>query len=106
MAELELGRNLKADAIAEGNDVYFECRVHSNPPPHRFLWTHEVAIDCDGRYCLSNYLNFFLYYILTNLQKKEPIMSAICILVSVSHGNTSCEIASYLFWVNDIAQRI
>ena len=26
-------------------------------------------------------------------------MSAICILVSVSHGNTSCEIASYLFWV-------
>jgi len=43
-AELELGRNLKPDSIAEGNDVYFECRIRSNPPPLRFLWTHEVAI--------------------------------------------------------------
>ncbi|EFX71288.1 hypothetical protein DAPPUDRAFT_60346 [Daphnia pulex] len=40
-AELELGRNLKPDSIAEGNDVYFDCRIRSNPPPLRFLWTHE-----------------------------------------------------------------
>ena len=99
MAELELGRNLKADAIAEGNDVYFECRVHSNPPPHRFLWTHEVTV-----YQII-WIFFFVLYS-NEPAKKEPIMSAICILVSVSHGNTSCEIASYLFWVNDIAQRI
>jgi hypothetical protein len=71
MAELELGRNLKADAIAEGNDVYFECRVRSNPPPHRFLWTHEVTIDCDGRYCLSNYLNFFFVLYSNEPAKKK-----------------------------------
>jgi hypothetical protein len=41
-AELELGRNLKPDSIVEGNDVYFECRVSSNPLVQRFLWTHEV----------------------------------------------------------------
>ncbi|XP_057369209.1 synaptogenesis protein syg-2-like [Daphnia carinata] len=40
-AELELGRNLKPDSIVEGNDVYFECRIRSNPPPHRIIWTHE-----------------------------------------------------------------
>ncbi|KZS14772.1 putative Hemicentin-1 [Daphnia magna] len=39
--ELELGRNLKPDSIVEGNDVYFECRIRSNPPPHRIIWTHE-----------------------------------------------------------------
>ncbi|KAI9559309.1 hypothetical protein GHT06_016098 [Daphnia sinensis] len=39
--ELELGRNLKPDSIVEGNDVYFECRILSNPPPHRIIWTHE-----------------------------------------------------------------
>ncbi|EFX82716.1 hypothetical protein DAPPUDRAFT_48816 [Daphnia pulex] len=39
--ELELGRNLKPDSIVEGNDVYFECRIRCNPPPHRILWTHE-----------------------------------------------------------------
>lgn len=41
--ELELGRNLKPDSIVEGNDVYFECRIRCNPPPHRILWTHEVS---------------------------------------------------------------
>ncbi|XP_057377769.1 uncharacterized protein LOC130699475 [Daphnia carinata] len=41
IAELELGRNLKADSIMEGNDIYFECRIKSNPAPHRFVWTHE-----------------------------------------------------------------
>jgi hypothetical protein len=41
-AELELGRNLKPDLIVEGNDVYFECRVSSNPLAQRFVWTHEV----------------------------------------------------------------
>ncbi|XP_046444783.1 hemicentin-1-like isoform X3 [Daphnia pulex] len=40
-AELELGRNLKPDLIVEGNDVYFECRVNSNPLVQRFVWTHE-----------------------------------------------------------------
>ncbi|EFX71285.1 hypothetical protein DAPPUDRAFT_60359 [Daphnia pulex] len=40
-AELELGRNLKPDLIVEGNDVYFECRVSSNPLVQRFVWTHE-----------------------------------------------------------------
>ena len=40
--ELELCRNLKPDSIVEGNDVYFECRIRCNPPPHRILWTHEV----------------------------------------------------------------
>ena len=41
--ELELGRNLNPDAITEGNDVYFECRIRSNPPPTRVIWTHEVS---------------------------------------------------------------
>lgn len=42
-AELELGRNLNADAIVEGNDVYFECRIRSNPSPTRVTWTLEVT---------------------------------------------------------------
>lgn len=56
MAELELGRNLRPDSIAEGNDIYFECRVRSNPAPHRFTWTHEV-INMDQ--------SFYLLYVLS-----------------------------------------
>lgn len=44
IAELELGRNLNPDAIVEGNDVYFDCRVRSNPAPSRIVWTHEVRL--------------------------------------------------------------
>ena len=43
--ELQLGRSLNASSIKEGDDVYFECLIYSNPPPKKIVWTRQV-------YCL------------------------------------------------------
>jgi len=40
---LRLGANLDADAIKEGDDVYFECSIRANPDAVRLHWTHEVS---------------------------------------------------------------
>ena len=41
---MQLGSNLVADEIKEGDDVYFECIVKSNPTFHRISWYHEVSL--------------------------------------------------------------
>lgn len=41
---LRLGSTLSADDIKEGDDVYFECHVSSNPPWRRLLWLYDVCI--------------------------------------------------------------
>jgi len=39
--ELRLGRSLNASNIKEGDDVYFECLIHANPPPSNIKWTRD-----------------------------------------------------------------
>ena len=41
--KLSLGSTLKADDIKEGDDVYFECQIQSNPKEHRIGWSHDVS---------------------------------------------------------------
>lgn len=40
---LRLGSTLSAEDIKEGDDVYFECHVSSNPPWRRLLWLYDVS---------------------------------------------------------------
>ena len=39
---LRLGRSLRSEEIKEGDDVYFECSVRSNPPIKKLVWMHNV----------------------------------------------------------------
>ena len=40
---LRLGLELGADAIEEGKDVYFECKIQANPDVYKISWTHNVS---------------------------------------------------------------
>jgi hypothetical protein len=40
--ELKLGSALLKDGIKEGDDVYFECHLKSNPPIHKLSWMLNV----------------------------------------------------------------
>ncbi|XP_046838237.1 synaptogenesis protein syg-2-like isoform X3 [Vespa crabro] len=39
--QLELGTNMNPDDIEEGDDVYFECKVHANPWAYKVVWKHN-----------------------------------------------------------------
>ena len=41
---LTLGSNLNASNIKEGDDVYFDCKVHASPPPYKITWKHNVRV--------------------------------------------------------------
>lgn len=41
---LKLGYNLDTRPVTEGEDVFFECEVASNPPPHTVTWYKDVSI--------------------------------------------------------------
>jgi len=43
MVSLKLGSTLAPDEIKEGDDVYFECSIQSNPKYFRLAWTHNGA---------------------------------------------------------------
>jgi len=38
-----LGSNLNPEDIEEGDDVYFECKVHANPAAYKVVWKHNVS---------------------------------------------------------------
>ena len=38
-----MGAKLDADAIKEGDDVYFECHIQANPKPYKMAWYHNVS---------------------------------------------------------------
>lgn len=38
-----MGSNLNPDDIKEGDDVYFECVIQSNPKPYKMSWFHNVS---------------------------------------------------------------
>lgn len=42
---IRLGKNLVADDIRQGNDVYFDCLIEANPPPttKTVTWLHNVS---------------------------------------------------------------
>lgn len=40
---LELGKGLNPNDIEEGDNVYFECHVNSNPPAYKVVWKHNVS---------------------------------------------------------------
>lgn len=39
---LSFGLNLEPNNIAEGNDVYFECKINANPEVYKVVWLHNV----------------------------------------------------------------
>ena len=45
LAELRLGSALRQHGIKEGDDVYFECHLKSNPPIHKLYWMHNVSLS-------------------------------------------------------------
>lgn len=40
---LKMGPTLNPDGIKEGDGVYFECTVRSNPKPYKMAWYHNVS---------------------------------------------------------------
>ena len=42
-ALLAFGPSLNPKGIKEGDDVYFECHVKSNPPADNITWRHNVS---------------------------------------------------------------
>ncbi|XP_064469296.1 protein turtle homolog B-like [Ornithodoros turicata] len=54
---LQLGQNLKAHDIQEGNDVYLECLVDASPPASEVAWFfggREVITDLSAGVIISN----------------------------------------------------
>ena len=43
IVSLRLGLELGTDAIEEGKDVYFECKIKANPEIYKISWTHNVT---------------------------------------------------------------
>ncbi|XP_054262781.1 synaptogenesis protein syg-2-like isoform X2 [Macrosteles quadrilineatus] len=41
---LQLGTSLKPHQIKEGDDVYFECNIKSNPREHKISWHHNGQV--------------------------------------------------------------
>lgn len=44
IVSLRLGLELGTDAIEEGKDVYFECKIKANPDIYKISWTHNVTL--------------------------------------------------------------
>uniref|UniRef100_A0A1B6DTE2 Ig-like domain-containing protein n=1 Tax=Clastoptera arizonana TaxID=38151 RepID=A0A1B6DTE2_9HEMI len=42
--QLDLGSNMNPNDIEEGDDVYFECKMHANPAAYKVVWKHNNQI--------------------------------------------------------------
>lgn len=40
---LDFGASLDPTNIADGNDVYFECKISANPDVYKVVWLHNVS---------------------------------------------------------------
>lgn len=40
---IALGSNINGEDIKEGDDLYIECHIRSNPPFHKLQWTLNVS---------------------------------------------------------------
>lgn len=56
---LKMGSSLNPDDIKEGDGVYFECTIRSNPKPYKMAWYHDVSIK--KFYHLNGKLIFVLF---------------------------------------------
>lgn len=45
IVDLRLGNNLNAVHIKEGDDVYFECKIKSNPREYKITWLKNVSLS-------------------------------------------------------------
>ena len=59
-ASLKLGSSLNASNIKEGDDVYFECSVNSNPRPNKIVWMKDVSTISR---CCRLYIGYSIIYI-------------------------------------------
>lgn len=50
---LNMGQTLNPEDIKEGDDVYFECKIKSNPKQYKTAWFHDVS---------CNYFNANFYF--------------------------------------------
>lgn len=51
IVKLSFGANLDPSNIEEGNDVYFECQIRSNPEVYKVVWLHNVSMPkCQYEY--------------------------------------------------------
>lgn len=41
---MDFGSKINPDDIEENDDVYFECKIHANPPAYKVVWKHNVSI--------------------------------------------------------------
>ncbi|XP_022245373.1 nephrin-like isoform X2 [Limulus polyphemus] len=54
---LRLGSKLRHSHIQEGNDVYLECKIRSNPPSSEIVWRfdgHELSTNTSAGIIISN----------------------------------------------------
>ena len=72
LVTLRLGSTLSPDDIKEGDDVYFECHVQSNPQWRKLLWLHNVSIAANIR----NILNMEGEVRLTHSNRQRDTFSA------------------------------
>lgn len=49
VVSLKIGSTLNAGDIKEGDDVYFDCKIRSNPKAYKLLWYHNVSVSATGR---------------------------------------------------------
>ncbi|KAF4523453.1 hypothetical protein B566_EDAN008862 [Ephemera danica] len=71
VVHLELGSSLNPNDIEEGDDVYFECKVHGNPAAYKVIWKHNVSIKLYNILCVLYsplHICTFPLVILYNLQ--------------------------------------
>ncbi|KAL1114802.1 hypothetical protein AAG570_007626 [Ranatra chinensis] len=53
-----MGSSLNPDDIKEGDDVYFECNIRSNPKAYKLAWFHngeEIQQNVSGGVILSDH---------------------------------------------------
>lgn len=58
---LKMGPSLNPDDIKEGDGVYFECHIRSNPKPYKMSWFLGVSRRKFMNF--SFYIYFFLLYL-------------------------------------------
>lgn len=56
---------MNPDDIEEGDDVYFECKVHANPNAYKVIWKHNV----------SDIYIYIIHLSITELRKQQTKQS-------------------------------
>ena len=70
VVSLSLGSTLNPEDIKEGDDVYFECHIKSNPSRSRLTWVHNVSIF---KFVLIFEQNNKLSFVLSSLNKRAEL---------------------------------